>query len=174
PSLRDHITAALNTRLATNPHLQKSRSSSEPRKPTTDNDQAGKKKTYDPSRPCYYCGELGHWTPTCPVKIKKNESRLKFKQKANVASLDTSPSIESLEALLDSGATHSVVGGISLFTSMSPTNMKLSVASNHKFMVAGIGRINLRIGNDILEVKDALYCKEIPGIILSIGKLLDQ
>ncbi|MBW0483645.1 hypothetical protein O181_023360 [Austropuccinia psidii MF-1] len=120
----------------------KSRSSSEPRKPTTDNDHAGKKKkTYDPSRPCYYCGELGHWTPTCPVKIKANESRFKFKQQANVASFDTSPSIESLKALLDSGATHSVVGDISLFTSMSPTNMNLSVASNHKFMVVGIGEL---------------------------------
>ncbi|MBW0536681.1 hypothetical protein O181_076396 [Austropuccinia psidii MF-1] len=153
----------------------KSRSSLEPRKHTADNDQAGKKKkTYDPSRTCYYCGELGHWTPTCPVKIKANESRLKFKQQADVASFDTSPSIESLEALLDSGATHSVVGDISLFTSISPTNMNLSVASNHKFMVVGIGRVNLRIGSGILEVKDVLYCKEIPGIILSIGKLLDQ
>ncbi|MBW0526412.1 hypothetical protein O181_066127 [Austropuccinia psidii MF-1] len=70
----------------------KSRSSSEPRKPTTNNDQGGKKrKTYNPLRPCYYCSELGHWTPTCPVKIKANESRLKFKQQANVASFDTSP-----------------------------------------------------------------------------------
>ncbi|MBW0538221.1 hypothetical protein O181_077936, partial [Austropuccinia psidii MF-1] len=166
PLLRDHITAALNTRLATNPHLQvhtedlldmirqintaspsfdhstnlarinasfpghkpkqdnmKSRSSSEPRRPTADNDQTGKKKkTYDPSRPCYYCGEMGHWTPTCPVKIKAN-----------------------------------YVAGLWCDS--------LSI---------GIGRISLRIGNNILEVKDVLYCKDIPGIILSIGKLLDQ
>ncbi|MBW0553305.1 hypothetical protein O181_093020 [Austropuccinia psidii MF-1] len=154
----------------------KLRSISELQNPTPNNDQTGKKKkAYDPSKPCHYCSELGHWTPTCLVKIKANKSRLKFKEHAaNVASFDTSPSIESLEAFLYSGATYSVVGDISLFTSISTTNMILSVTSNHKSVVVRIGRINLKIGDNILEVKDVLYCKEIPGIIILIEKLLDQ
>ncbi|MBW0535806.1 hypothetical protein O181_075521 [Austropuccinia psidii MF-1] len=153
PSLCDHITAALNTRLATNPHLKihtndlldmirqintaspsfnhstnlarinasfpgkkpkpdgaKPRLTSEPRKtPTSNNDTGKKKKTFDPSRPCYYCGELGHWSPTFPIKIKANNARIQFKERsADVAGFDATPSIETIEALLDSGATHSV------------------------------------------------------------------
>ncbi|MBW0461669.1 hypothetical protein O181_001384 [Austropuccinia psidii MF-1] len=219
PSLRDHITAALNTRLATNPHLkihtndlldmirqintaspsfdhstnlarinasfpskkpkkdgEKPRSASEPRiAPTSQDDAKKKKKTFDPSRPCYYCGELGHWAPTCPIKIKASNARNQFREHAaNVAGFDATPSIETIEALLDSGATHSVVGNISLFTYILTTNMTLSVASNDKFAVVGIGRISLKIGKSFLEVDDVLYCKEIPGIILSIGKLIAQ
>ncbi|MBW0493092.1 hypothetical protein O181_032807 [Austropuccinia psidii MF-1] len=154
PSLCDHITAALNTRLATNPHLkihtnnlldmirqintaspsfdhstnlarinasfpgrkpkkdnEKPRSASEPRIAPTNHDDSGKKKKkFDPSRPCYYCGELGHWTPTCPIKIKAKNARNQFKEHAaDVAGFDATPSIETIEALLDSGATHSVL-----------------------------------------------------------------
>ncbi|MBW0494021.1 hypothetical protein O181_033736 [Austropuccinia psidii MF-1] len=120
------------------------------------NDQTGKKKkTYNPSRPCYLFGELEHRTLTFPVKIKANDTMLKFKEHtANVESFDTSLSIESFEALLDSGATHSAVGYISFFTSITPTNLILSVASNHKFMVVGIERISLKAGDNNLEVND--------------------
>ncbi|MBW0478111.1 hypothetical protein O181_017826 [Austropuccinia psidii MF-1] len=147
-----------------------------PRITLTSHDDAGKKKkTFNPSRPCYYCRELGHWTSTCPIKIKANNKRNQFKEcAANVAGFDATPSIETIEALLDSGATHSVVGNISLFTYLLTTNMTLSVASNDKFTIVGIGRINLNIGNSFLEVDDVLYCKDIPGIILSIGKLIAQ
>ncbi|MBW0538412.1 hypothetical protein O181_078127 [Austropuccinia psidii MF-1] len=60
---------------------------------------------------------------------------------ASIASYDAGPSLESLEALLDSGATHSIVGDISLFTNMMQTDMTLSIASNQKFRVAGIRQI---------------------------------
>ncbi|MBW0570276.1 hypothetical protein O181_109991 [Austropuccinia psidii MF-1] len=96
----------------------KSRSASEPQNTMPSSNQtAKKKKIYDPSSPCYYCGELGYWTPTCPVKITANDARLKIKEHSdNAESFDTTPLIEYLEESLDSGATHSVVGNPSFFT----------------------------------------------------------
>ncbi|MBW0538418.1 hypothetical protein O181_078133, partial [Austropuccinia psidii MF-1] len=201
PQLQDHITAALNTRLATNPHLKihasdlldmvrqiinaspsfdhstniarinasfpghknkndgkKGRSTSAPRISNQSAKPKKESKTFDPAKPCFYCGELGHWVPTCPVKEKAMKLRTTPAQASpNVASFDAGPSLESLEALLDSGATHSVVGDISLFIDMKPTNMMLSVASNQKLPVVGIGRIRLKIGKGVLSIKDVLY-----------------
>ncbi|MBW0490169.1 hypothetical protein O181_029884 [Austropuccinia psidii MF-1] len=218
PQLRDHITAALNTRLATNPHLKihtndlldmirqivsaspsfdhstdvarinasfpghntkddrkKHRSTSAPRPPNQGNKPKKESKTFDPTRPCFYCGELGHWVPNCPVKEKAMKLRTHpTENRTSIASLDTGPSIESLEALLDSGATHSVVGDLSLFSDIKPANMSLSVASKQKLPVVGIGQIRLKIGGSTLIIKHVLYCKGIPGIILSIGQMLTQ
>ncbi|MBW0468074.1 hypothetical protein O181_007789 [Austropuccinia psidii MF-1] len=99
PQLRDHITAALNTRLSTNPHLkihandlldvirqiktaspsfdhstnivrinasfpghknwndgQKNHSTSAPRSIPHNNKQEKHTKSFDPSKPCFYCG----------------------------------------------------------------------------------------------------------------------
>ncbi|MBW0583042.1 hypothetical protein O181_122757, partial [Austropuccinia psidii MF-1] len=191
----NHITAALNTRLATNPHLKvhtndlldmirqimsaspsfdhstnvarinasfpghkgkhdekKNQSSSTPRPPNLTNKQIRDPKSFDPTKPCFYCAA----NPT------------------NIASFDAGPSLESLEALLDSGATHSLVGDISLFTNLKPTNMSVSVVSNQKLPVVGSGQIRLKIGGGILSIKNVLYCKEIPWIILSIGQMLNQ
>ncbi|MBW0489544.1 hypothetical protein O181_029259 [Austropuccinia psidii MF-1] len=109
----NHITAALNTRLATNPHLKghtndlldmirqimsaspsfdhstnvarinasfpghkgkhdekKNRLASTPRPPNLTNKQKRDLKSFDPAKPCFYCGELGHWIPNCPIKEK--------------------------------------------------------------------------------------------------------
>ncbi|MBW0538074.1 hypothetical protein O181_077789 [Austropuccinia psidii MF-1] len=81
---------------------------------------------------------------------------------------------ENTEALLDSGATHLVVGNISLLDNFWPADMNLSVASSHQFCVEGIGELRLNTPSGILHVQDVLYCKVIDGIILSIGQMLSQ
>ncbi|MBW0476446.1 hypothetical protein O181_016161 [Austropuccinia psidii MF-1] len=114
PSLHDHIIAALNMRLVTNPHLKihtndlldmirqintaspsfyhstnlacinasfpgkkpkkdgkKPRLASEPRITPTNHDNSGKKKkTFDPSRPCYYCGKIRTLDPNLSKQNK--------------------------------------------------------------------------------------------------------
>ncbi|MBW0538661.1 hypothetical protein O181_078376 [Austropuccinia psidii MF-1] len=52
--------------------------------------------------------------------------------------------------------------------------MSLSVASNQKLPVVGIGQIRLTAGEGVLTINNILYCKEIPGIILSIGQMMNQ
>ncbi|MBW0468083.1 hypothetical protein O181_007798 [Austropuccinia psidii MF-1] len=132
-------------------------------------------RTFYPSKPFFYCGELSHWVPTCQIKQKPLKIWAQTTpSNASVAGFDAGPLLESLEALLNSGATHSVVGDISLFTHMTTTNMSLSVSSNQKLPVVGIGQIRLRIGDGFLTINNVLYCKEIPGIILSISQMLGQ
>ncbi|MBW0533602.1 hypothetical protein O181_073317 [Austropuccinia psidii MF-1] len=81
---------------------------------------------------------------------------------------------ENTEALLDSGATHSVVGNISLLDNLWPANINLSVASSHQFHVEGIGELRLNTPSGLLHIWDVLYCKVIDGIILSIGQMISQ
>ncbi|MBW0544491.1 hypothetical protein O181_084206 [Austropuccinia psidii MF-1] len=52
--------------------------------------------------------------------------------------------------------------------------MSLSVASNQKLPVVGIGQIRLKMKKGFLTINNVLYCKEIPGIILSIGQMIGQ
>ncbi|MBW0467755.1 hypothetical protein O181_007470 [Austropuccinia psidii MF-1] len=70
-----------------------------------------------------------HWSPNFPVKAKAKKICFKQENHSSIVSIGVVPSLENGEALLDSGTTHSVVGDISLFTHLSPTNMSLSVAS---------------------------------------------
>ncbi|MBW0461685.1 hypothetical protein O181_001400 [Austropuccinia psidii MF-1] len=155
--------------------------SSSSRKPTYGNTKASSSnrpsgsRAPNPRSPCHYCGEIGHWSPTCPIKAKAFEIRFKGRQQsANVASMGVVPLLEDNEALLDSGAMHSVVGNLSLFTSLSTADMMLSVASSESFQVDGIGTIKLHTPYGLLQLNNVLYCRNIPGVLLSLGHLLNE
>ncbi|MBW0523541.1 hypothetical protein O181_063256 [Austropuccinia psidii MF-1] len=90
-----------------------------------------KRKWLTARNPCFYCRGSGHWAPNCPVKLKAEQARRQQSRNPSVARLGVVPTLENGEGLLDLGATHSVVGDISLFTRLSPANMSLSVASQH-------------------------------------------
>ncbi|MBW0464556.1 hypothetical protein O181_004271 [Austropuccinia psidii MF-1] len=63
--------------------------------------------------PCHYCGKVGHWSPTCPIQVKENDVKNKScRQQVNVAGMGVVPTLENDEALINSGATHSVVGNL--------------------------------------------------------------
>ncbi|MBW0541652.1 hypothetical protein O181_081367 [Austropuccinia psidii MF-1] len=102
--------------------------------------------------PCYYCGEAGHWSPNCPIKAKAQC------QPANIASMGVVPLLEDHDAFLDSGARHLVVGNVSLFTSLQPTDMILSVALSESFEVYGIGNIVLKTLHCSFQLNNVLYC----------------
>ncbi|MBW0491020.1 hypothetical protein O181_030735 [Austropuccinia psidii MF-1] len=128
-----------------------------------------------PKNPCFYCGEAGHWEPKFLAHLKVANARFSSSQrKATVASIGAVPMLETKEALLDSGATHSVIGHISLFTSMKKANMHLLVASSHRFPADAIGNITLMTPQGCLFIKDMLLCKAIKGVVLSIGQLISQ
>ncbi|MBW0536606.1 hypothetical protein O181_076321, partial [Austropuccinia psidii MF-1] len=67
-----------------------------------------KRKWLTSKNPCFYCGGTGLWAPNCPIKSKAEEARTRRGKIHSVASLGVIPSLENNEALLDSGATHSV------------------------------------------------------------------
>ncbi|MBW0525953.1 hypothetical protein O181_065668 [Austropuccinia psidii MF-1] len=125
--------------------------------------------------PCFSCGEAEHWAPKCPACLKAENARLSSSQrKVMVASIGAIPMLENEEVLLDSGETHSVVGDISLFTTMTKANMNLLVTSSHQLPVDVIGNPTLLTPQGRLFIKDILLCKAIKGIVLSIGKLISQ
>ncbi|MBW0472055.1 hypothetical protein O181_011770 [Austropuccinia psidii MF-1] len=97
-----------------------------------------------------------------------------IQSKSSVARIGTVPALENNEILLDSGATNSVVGDLSLFSDTRHTNMRLSVASSEQFNIDIIGSIKLKTKFGTLVVRNVLYCAAIPGIVLSIGQLLTQ
>ncbi|MBW0542359.1 hypothetical protein O181_082074 [Austropuccinia psidii MF-1] len=134
-----------------------------------------KKKWLTPRHPCFHCGESGHWVPDCPARKRGVAACAQSSQRsASVAAIGVIPMFEKTEALLDSGATHLVVGDISLFVNIRPANMNLSVASSHRFSVEGIGELRLETPSGRLYIKDVLYCKAITGIVLSIGQMISQ
>ncbi|MBW0535088.1 hypothetical protein O181_074803 [Austropuccinia psidii MF-1] len=143
--------------------------------PTEGRSDEWKKKWLTPRNLCFYCGESGHWVPDCPAKKKAMAVRTRINSlRLSIAKIGAVPALENNEILLDSGATHSVVGDLSLFIDLKSTNMKLSVASSEKFDVGAIGSIKLITKFGPMIVENVLYCSAIPGVVLSIGQLLDQ
>ncbi|MBW0572637.1 hypothetical protein O181_112352 [Austropuccinia psidii MF-1] len=195
PSMHQLITPSINTLMATNPNLkvrpdnllniiqkittaspsfEHSTEIAKPHLPSSLNSQETPKVPSSPF-PCHYCGEVGHWSPNCPIKAKVNEARNKApNQKAHVSGIGVVPTLEASEALLDSGAMHSVVGHLLLFTSLMLTNMTQSVASSKSFKVDAIGTIALPTSNGILQLNNVLYCCNIHGIVLYLGHLLKE
>ncbi|MBW0499299.1 hypothetical protein O181_039014 [Austropuccinia psidii MF-1] len=101
-----------------------------------------------------YNHQAGHWAPECPAQKKATNARILSQQKANVASIGAVPALEYDEDLLDSGATHSVVGDASLFTALWKTNITLSVASSHQFPVDYVSNIALKTHEGTLTIKN--------------------
>ncbi|MBW0476476.1 hypothetical protein O181_016191 [Austropuccinia psidii MF-1] len=142
--------------------------------PISSRSEEWKKRWLTPQNPCFYCGEAGHWAPECPARKKATSARISSQRKANVASICAVLALEYDEALLDSGATHSVVGDASLFTALWKTNITLSVASSHQFPVDYIGNIALKTQEGTLTIKNVLLCDTIKGVVLSIGQIISQ
>ncbi|MBW0577525.1 hypothetical protein O181_117240 [Austropuccinia psidii MF-1] len=125
--------------------------------------------------PCHYCGEVRHWLPKCPIKAKAIGTSNKAQhQRVDVAGIGVLLALEGGEALLYSGATHLVVGNLLLFTSLTSTNMTLSVASSKSYKVDAIGTIVLNTSSVTFRLHNVLYCHSIPGVILSLGNLLKE
>ncbi|MBW0554503.1 hypothetical protein O181_094218 [Austropuccinia psidii MF-1] len=119
------------------------------------------------NNPCHYCGEVGHCSPDCLIKAKVTSAKNQHCQPiATVARMGIVPTLEEDDGLLDLGATHLVVGNISLFTSLKPTDMVLSVALSHSFKVNGIGEIRMNTAYGSVKIRNFLYCKHISGAIL--------
>ncbi|MBW0501750.1 hypothetical protein O181_041465 [Austropuccinia psidii MF-1] len=143
--------------------------------PTAGRLEEWQKKWLTPRNPCFYCGEVGHWVPDCPAKKESMTIRKNINSPGpSVAQIGAVLALENNEILLDSGATHSVVGDLSLFIDLKSANMKPSVVSSEQFNVGAIGSIKFNTKFGPMIVKDVLYCHAIPGIVLSIGQLLDQ
>ncbi|MBW0511955.1 hypothetical protein O181_051670 [Austropuccinia psidii MF-1] len=92
----------------------------------------------------------------------------------SVAQIGAVTALENNKILLDSGATHSAIGDLSLFIDLKSASMKPSVSSSEQFDIGAIGRNKLNTKFGPIIVKDVLYCPAILGIVLSIGQLLDQ
>ncbi|MBW0479557.1 hypothetical protein O181_019272 [Austropuccinia psidii MF-1] len=108
------------------------------------------KQWLTPDNPCFYCLRVGHWAHECKLQARSQDFKNNHKKSnddANFAAIGSIPLLENSEAMPNSGATHSVVGDVSLFTRLSPTSMILTVESHDKFLVGAIGEIVLNTWN---------------------------
>ncbi|MBW0509846.1 hypothetical protein O181_049561 [Austropuccinia psidii MF-1] len=143
--------------------------------PIAERDLEWRRKWLTLRNPCFHCSKIGRWVLDCPTRAKAAKARTKLNQKsASIAEIGVVPALEQNEASLDSGATHSVVGNLSLFSHLWDADMTLSVASRKMYPVVTIGQIILKTKTGTLIVDGRLYCKHIPGMALSIGHLLKQ
>ncbi|MBW0580842.1 hypothetical protein O181_120557 [Austropuccinia psidii MF-1] len=126
-------------------------------------------------KPVFLLWEVGHWIPDCPAKKKAMTVKNRINSsRPSIARIGAVLALENNEILLDSGATHSVVGDLSLFINLKSTNMTLSIASSKQFDVGAVGSIKLNTKFSSMVAKNVLYCAAIPGIVLSIGQLINQ
>ncbi|MBW0525812.1 hypothetical protein O181_065527 [Austropuccinia psidii MF-1] len=136
-----------------------------------------------PKFPCLHCFEWGHWAQDCPQK-KAGKPEIEDPRIRNpgvtlcksttishpcIAEMDAEeeedPFVAAIESvpedkllvLLDSGATHHVTG---------------DRARQHP--VKGRGTIRLLSTSGKLLLKDVLHCPDIPGIVISIGKFMQN
>jgi hypothetical protein len=144
------------------------------------------------ANPCRWCYEWGHWVKDCLLKKQKKppvvDPRLqnpnfclkkssvchpglarRGNPTATVALVEKQPGGED-QALLDSGATDSVSNNVCFFTTMRPISMNLIVASTEQFPMKAIGDIQIPTPYGNLRVSNVLYCPNIRGKIVSIGK----
>ncbi|MBW0559871.1 hypothetical protein O181_099586 [Austropuccinia psidii MF-1] len=143
--------------------------------PTAGRSEEWREKWLTPRNPCFYCDKVGHWVPDFPVKKKVMMVKNRINSPRPLVSwIGVVPELEKNEILLDSGATHSVIGDLSLFINLKSTNMKLSVTSSEQFDVGAIRSIKLNTKSGLMVVKNMLYCAAILGIVLSIGQLMNQ
>ncbi|MBW0584993.1 hypothetical protein O181_124708 [Austropuccinia psidii MF-1] len=99
-------------------------------------------KVVNLKKPCFHCGEVGHWAPDCPTCKKGAVAWAQSSQRsADMAAIGVIPMLENTEALLDSSATYLVVGNISLLDKVWPANINFSVTSSHQSCVEGIGEL---------------------------------
>ncbi|MBW0499378.1 hypothetical protein O181_039093 [Austropuccinia psidii MF-1] len=150
-----------------------------------------------PQFPCLHCFEWGHWVQDCPCKkaglpgipnphIKNTTHILKKssvllhpcileveveEEEPFIASIQDTPENDSL-VLVDSGATHHVLGDLSLFTNITKINLTLSIASEKKHHIEGKGLICLECPSGSMFLTEALYCPDIPATVISLGKFM--
>ncbi|MBW0538338.1 hypothetical protein O181_078053 [Austropuccinia psidii MF-1] len=165
--------------------------------PLSQQSESWAKYHLSPRFPCLHCFEWGHWVQDCPRKkaslpavvdpcIKNPAYTLKKsnvvshpcvseveveEEEPFIASIQGTPDNDSL-VLLDSGATHHVSGDLSLFTDIKKINLTLSVASAKKHRVEGRGLIRLECPSGSLFLTEALYCPDIPGTVVYLGKFM--
>ncbi|MBW0482805.1 hypothetical protein O181_022520 [Austropuccinia psidii MF-1] len=153
-------------------------------------------KWLSPKHPCSHCFEWGHWAMDCPRKLaskppiedpKKRDATFRYCKSKFVSH----PALVSIEAknegeakltsiqaitedsklvLIDSGATHHVAGYFLLFITYKQINLELSVATKALHPVVGIGTIKLCTQDGDLWLHNTLHCKDVPGVVISLGR----
>ncbi|MBW0482939.1 hypothetical protein O181_022654 [Austropuccinia psidii MF-1] len=150
-----------------------------------------------PQYPCPHCFEWGNWVQECNCKkaslpavedpiikhpaVVLNKSSVVYHHfLLGIEAEDEDPFFASIQemqehellVLLDSGATHHVLGDITLFSNIKRINITLSVSSAKKHLVKGKGKICLECPSGDITLREALCCFPIPGTVISLGNFL--
>jgi len=136
---------------------------------------------------CFHCGKSGHIKKDCFALKREKEKHGNGKQ-AQMTSTQSqgnhngiafmmrrANSQPNIGFLLDSGASDHLANNESLFTTITELDepIKISVAKNDVFIYAvKKGTVKLYTdSNEKIELKDVLYCPDIPENLISVKKM---
>jgi hypothetical protein len=151
------------------------------------NSKDGPRKT---KRTCNHCKKSGHieekcWIKHPALKTQKESNKDKESQPEEVALISQTEaalhtedptSEDTIDWILDSGATSHICSDKRLFTSLEPHKIALRWGSAGQLYTSGIGTVKVQFSstNQKAEIGDVLYVPELGVNLLSLGVLVEK
>jgi hypothetical protein len=142
---------------------------------------------------CYYCGKPGHFKRECRARLNAGESH-ETEQKGDhstaVVSTASEGEIRAWTAYtqapevraqierdlwyLDSAATAHMTHRRDAFVSYKEYIDNITVADGGQIPVRGRGDVQIRVGDEVVQIHDVLYAPKLAGNLVSVGQLADR
>lgn len=131
----------------------------------------GKQKPF-----CKSCKKKGHTTEACWGKKKTTNEKTKGNQRNYNICLSTAHSSVNEDVwCLDSGCSSHMCGDKSMFSTLTPENGSLKLASNkYTSKIEGKGRVTVNTDKEGYNFNDTLLVPDVAVNLLSVGKITDR
>jgi hypothetical protein len=119
---------------------------------------------------CQHCKKIGHLEETCyfkhgfPDHWKNNKKEINSYLEEN----------DSEKIVIDSGATNHVTNNKMLLENTMNVKKCFNGVNATKIYSTLVGDINLKIGENVLSLKEVYFCPSVTGTFVSMGKLMEQ
>jgi transposase InsO family protein len=152
--------------------------------PQTTKAKAASGKGKDFPFKCFRCGKAGHRIADCPASYAKGQSDGSAGCAASFAifnvpvgeptAMTAIKKVDPESWLLDSGATSHMTARRDLLSNYEETGGSLSLASEAKIDVAGVGTTIIKPPTGDIAVTDVLLVPELRANLLSVAKITDK
>lgn len=128
---------------------------------------------------CYNCGNRGHIVKDCKEPKKSDDSPqkrdLQPKKRTNAFNVDCALGdlSKSNEWYIDSGASRHMTSNADLLSNMKKSSItEITAANDSKMAVSACGSIELRIGDECIEVRNVLLVPKLKNNLLSVSQIV--
>lgn len=160
-----------------NPKKSKNHSSSNQSKKTTGGNDGGSSDMKS-KKPCFACGERGHWRDACPTRKKKMEAKQGNASTDAFVCHASIPTCDKDAWVLDSGASDHMCHRREWFEDFIQVSTGVTIGNGAKIMARGKGGINVLAFNGkewiSKRMLNVLYVPEIHLNLFSSGKAMDH